>query len=211
MLDRGVRRIIDPGLNAMGRWLAGCGVPALAVTALGLGLGLAAALAIALGFPVVGACLILASRLADGLDGPVARATQPTPFGAFADIVADFIFYAAIPLAFAVEEPTRAVAASVLLAAFIASGVAFLGYALLAAQLGGAPPPNKGFVYAAGLTEGTETIALFLLLCLVPQWFEVLAFGFAAACWITAAARCWAAWQLSRSSSPSRTDPPLPH
>jgi phosphatidylglycerophosphate synthase len=54
----------------------------------------------------VGLLLFLLSRIADGLDGAVARATMPTDQGGFLDIALDFFVYAAIPLAFAVYDPS---------------------------------------------------------------------------------------------------------
>ena len=51
---------------------------------------MAAATAIALQAYVTGLALLLASRLADGLDGPVARLTAPTDRGAFLDITLDW-------------------------------------------------------------------------------------------------------------------------
>ncbi len=91
--------------------------------------------AIALQHYVLGLALLLASRLADGLDGAVARLTQPTDRGAFLDITLDFLFYASIPLAFAIADPAaNALPAAVLLAAFIGTGSSFLAFAVLAAQ-----------------------------------------------------------------------------
>ena len=98
MLDRYLRPLIDPPLNRLGRGLAWAGIGANAVTLAGLLLGLGAAGAIAWGAPLVALGLILASRLADGLDGAVARATRLSDLGGFLDIVADFVFYAAVVL-----------------------------------------------------------------------------------------------------------------
>ena len=49
--------------------------------------------------------------------------------------------------------------------------------------------PDKGFYYLGGLTEGTETILLFVVMCLFPAWFPVLAYGFAALCLLTIISR----------------------
>ena len=43
----------------------------------------------------------------------------------------------------------------------------------------------KSFYYLNGLTEGTETIALFVAFCVWPQHFAIMASLFAAACAIT--------------------------
>ena len=40
---------------------------------------------------------LLLNRMCDGLDGVVARLTQPTDFGGYLDIVCDFLFYAFVP------------------------------------------------------------------------------------------------------------------
>ena len=106
MLDPIFRPIIHKPLDAVGRWLAGIGLSANQVTFAGLGLGLAAAIAIALGGFAIGLFLFLLSRIGDGLDGAVARVTTPTDQGGFLDIALDFFVYAAIPLAFAVYDPS---------------------------------------------------------------------------------------------------------
>ena len=51
---------------------------------------------------------LLLSRMCDGLDGAVARLTQPTDFGGYLDIVCDFLFYAFVPFCFALSLPEQA-------------------------------------------------------------------------------------------------------
>ena len=201
MLDRHLRPVIDPPLNALGRALAGAGVGANAVTAAGLALGLAAALCIALGQFWAAIAFILASRLADGLDGAVARASRVTDFGSYADILADFVFYAAIPLAFVWADPAaNGLAGGVLLAAFYVNGASFLGYAILAQKRGLSTDANgrKSWYHALGLMEGTETIAFFIALCLFPGAFVPMALVFAALCAVTTLARLMQARALFR-------------
>lgn len=197
MLDRRALSLLGPLLNALARRLVRAGVSADALTWTGFALGLAAAAAIALQRPLVGLGLMMLSRLADGLDGAVARATQPTDRGAFLDIALDFLFYASVPLAFALADPpANALAAAALLAAFIGTGATFLAYAVLAERRGlaSAAYPNKGFFYLGGLTEGTETLACFALMCLWPQHFALLASVFAGMCVATIVSRLVAGW-----------------
>lgn len=194
MFDRRAQTILRPVLNAAARGLVRAGVSADALTWLGFAIGIAAALAIAWQAFVVGLVLLLVSRLLDGLDGSVARLTQPTDAGGFLDIALDFLFYAAIPLGFAVADPTNnALPAAVLLASFIGTGSSFLAFAALAEKRGltDTALPGKSFYFLGGLTEATETIAVFAAMCLWPEHFAVLAYGFAALCAITTGMRVW--------------------
>lgn len=203
MLDSRLRPLIDPPLNRLGFWLARQGVQADWVTALGLVMGLGAALAVLGGAWLLALALVLASRLADGLDGAVARASQISDFGGFFDIFADFIFYAAFPLAFVLADPAlNGAAGAFLLAAFYVNAASFLGFAILAekAQMHTDAQGRKSIYFSNGLLEGAETIAFFVALCLFPAAFSLLATVFGALCLLTAALRMVAAARLFRRS-----------
>lgn len=192
MLDAKIRPLIEGPLNKAGAALAERGIAAHEVTLFGLGMGLVAAGMLAFGLPGVLALVpLLIGRLADGLDGAVARATGPGDFGGFLDILCDFIFYAAIPLAFAFRDAGNAVVAAALLAAFYINGASFLGFAIMAEKRGITTEAQgkKSLYYSAGLLEGTETIVFFVALCLWPEAFRPLAVIFAALCLYTTAAR----------------------
>ena len=201
MLDRALAALIRRPLQAVARRLVTLGVGADAVTWAGFAVGALAALLIALGSPLPGLAALLASRLMDGLDGAVARLTRPTDRGAFLDITLDFLFYASIPLAFAVAEPAaNALAAAVLLAAFIGTGSTFLAFAVLAERRGlkSEAYPSKGLFYLGGLTEASETLICFVLMCLWPAHFAWWAYGFAGLCLMTIVARLAAGWRAFR-------------
>jgi phosphatidylglycerophosphate synthase len=128
----------------------------------------------------------------------VARLTQATEAGGFLDIGLDVVFYASIPLAFAVSDPARnALPAAVLLAAFIGTGSSFLAFAVMAAKRGlsNLATPNKSFYFLGGLTEASETLLCFMAMCVWPSLFIELAYGFAALCAITTATRIWWGWK----------------
>lgn len=202
MLDRPAQALLKPALLAMGHVLVRAGVGANTLTVAGFVLGVAAAVAIALQAYLWGLGLLLASRLLDGLDGTVARLTQPSDAGGFLDITLDFLFYAAIPLGFALANPAaNALPAAVLLASFIGTGSSFLAFAALAEKRGLADTalPGKSVYFLGGLTEATETIVVFAAMCLWPQHFGWLAYGFAALCALTTAMRItWGVTRLSR-------------
>lgn len=187
MFDARLRPLIDPPLDAVGRWLAARGVGANALTLTGLAIGLGGATAAAFGAfgPALG--LVLLNRLLDGLDGAVARASTPTDLGGYLDIVADFAFYVAVPVGFGLADPTHAVPALVLVASFVLTGTSFLAFAAIAAKRGAETEAHgrKSLFYSTGLAEGGETIAVFVAMCLWPTAFAPLAFGYAALCLLT--------------------------
>ena len=199
MFDARLRPLIDPPLDAAGRWIAGRGLSADHVTLAGFAAGMAAAVAVALGLFSTAVALIALNRVCDGLDGAVARATAKTDRGAFLDIALDFAFYAAVPLAFAIADPARnALAAAFLLAAFLVNGAAFLAFATLAGKrdLTTYAQGEKSLYYLSGLAEGTETILFFVATCLWPSAFAVGACLFAALCSVSCLARLQLGWRL---------------
>jgi phosphatidylglycerophosphate synthase len=192
MLDRRASAALMPLLDTGAHALAKLRIGADAVTLAAFAIGIVAAVSIALHHPLIGLTLLLTSRIADGLDGAVARLTHPTDRGAFLDITLDFLFYASIPLAFAIADPAvNALPAAVLLAAFIGTGSSFLAFAILAERRGltSDAHPTKGFFYLGGLTEATETLLCFALMCIWPQRFAWWAYGFAAPCALTIVTR----------------------
>jgi phosphatidylglycerophosphate synthase len=184
MLDARLRPLIDPPLNRAGQFLAGLGVTANGLTFTGLALGLAGAAAIGLGHIGWGLALIIANRLADGLDGAVARVRGPSDLGGYFDIVADFAFYVSIPMGFGVLSAANTLPALVLVASFVLTGVSFLAFAVIAGKRGAQTEAHgkKSFFYSTGLAEGTETIAVFIAMCLWPAWFGVIAYAYAGLC-----------------------------
>lgn len=203
-----MRRLIDRPLQALAGILAGWGVRADAVTLAGFALGLAAVAATALAQYWLAFALVLANRLADGLDGAIARSGRPTDRGGFLDIVLDFFFYGLMVLGFALAAPQNALPAAFLLASFVATTASFLAYSTIAAKRGIVTERRgrKSFFHVGGLTEGTETIAFLLLACALPHWFPLMAWIFGAACWVTAVHRLTLGW-LDFGEEPDRPPP----
>lgn len=198
MLDGALRRLIDPPLDRAGRRLAKAGVSANSMTMGGFALGLAALPLLAFGAYGWALLAILASRLADGLDGAIARVKGATDFGAYLDIVCDFLFYGAVVFGFVLAAPENRLPGGFLLLSFIGTGSSFLAFAALAARRGLTTQArgSKSLYYLGGLTEGTETIAVFVVACLIPSSFPVLAWIFGGACWLTTLSRTLVARNL---------------
>ena len=197
MFDAQLRPLIDRLLNPIGRGLVTLGVTANQVTMIGAAFGLIAAGCVAAGLLYPALWFVIANRVIDGLDGAVARASRSSDFGGYLDIISDFIFYSAIPLAFAVARPETALAAAFLIFSFIGTATSFLGFAILAekhhvtTQIRG----KKAFYYLGGLTEGTETILLLLAMLVWPDYFSLMAIIFGILCWVTTSTRIYAAYR----------------
>jgi phosphatidylglycerophosphate synthase len=194
MFDKVVQSLLKPALSVLAKIAVKYAISANNVSVAGVIVGFVAAILIANNAYMFAATLILISRIFDGVDGTVARMTQATDQGGFLDISLDFLFYAAIPLAFAFANPAvNALPAATLLAAFIGTGSTFLAFAAFAEKRGihSSNFPEKSFYFLGGLTEATETIAIFIAMCIWPQHFAVLAYGFAALCCITIVTRIY--------------------
>ena len=197
MFDAQIRPLIDRLLNPIGRGLVALGMTANQVTMIGAAFGLIAAGCVAAGLFYPALWFVIANRVIDGLDGAVARASRSSDFGGYLDIVSDFIFYSAIPLAFAVARPETALAAAFLIFSFIGTATSFLGFAILAEkhQVTTKIRGKKAFYYLGGLTEGTETILLFLAMLVWPDYFSLMAIIFGILCWVTTGTRIYAAYR----------------
>lgn len=191
MLDAPVRKLIDPPLDWAAARLARLGLGANAVTVGGFVVGVAGCVAIGFQWYTVALVLILLNRLADGLDGPIARRTGATDTGGFLDIALDTVFYSGVPFAFAAGRPEFALPAAFLIYSFVGTGGSFLAYAVIAAKRGMTTQVHgkKSFFYSVGLMEGTETVGFFVLFCLLPDQFGLLAWVFGGLCWLTTALR----------------------
>ena len=198
MFDAKLKPLIDPFLIQSGKICIRFGLTANMLTVTGFVIGLCSGVLIcgeAYGWALAA---LLLNRMCDGLDGAVARLTQPTDFGGYLDIVCDFLFYAFVPFCFALSLPEQAAAAAFLMLSFVGTGVSFLAYAILDAKQRTAdvhqPKRTKSFAYLGGLTEGTETIAVFVLILLYPAYFTVFAVLFGFLCWLTTGYRIYVTW-----------------
>ena len=192
MMDGTARKIIQPPLDRIGTWLAARGVKADHVTLFACLVGLAAAGLITAGYMIVALMLIVISRVCDGLDGSVARASQKTDFGGYLDITLDFVFYGAVPLAFIVYDPAaNALAGAALIFSFYVNGASFLAYAVVAEKRGLSTTARgiKSIYFTTGLAEASETYIVFGIFCLWPAGFAPVAWVFTVICLYTAISR----------------------
>jgi phosphatidylglycerophosphate synthase len=192
MLDRWTVQLFRKPLNLLAGRLkkSGYGPDQISFSAFAIGMG--ALPALYLNMYWLALICILLNRIGDGLDGALARMTKTSDAGGFLDIVLDFIFYSSVVLGFAIAAPeANGLAAAVLLFSFVGTGSSFLAFAIMAERRGieNIVYPQKGIYYLTGLAEGTETLVCFVLFCLFPAYFSLLAYVFATICLVTMVTR----------------------
>ena len=150
--------------------------PPLALTVIGLVLGLAAAVAAANGVWLLALILFIANRTIDGLDGEVARATaEASDEGGYADMVADTIVYAAIPIGAAAGSEIGHIwpFVAVLVASFYLNTTTWAYLSALIEKRGrGANQHATSIVMPPGLVEGAETVLFYTFMLAFPGWLD---------------------------------------
>ena len=189
MLDARIRELIAPATGATARGLHRLGVGPGSITGAGLLVGLGCCVAAALGGWGVALALWLANRTIDGLDGAVARLRGATDLGGMLDFLADFVVYAGFPVAVAVAITDTRLAVAALLAAYLLNNVALLSFSSIIEKRGIALGDERSLRFTAGLTEGTETIVCYALVCLIPDHAGTIFWIFTALVMITVAQR----------------------
>ncbi|WP_067214777.1 CDP-alcohol phosphatidyltransferase family protein [Marinomonas gallaica] len=200
MFDKYFIAVIKWPLNAAAKPLLAKGVTANQITVIGFVVGMLGAVAITQALYSVALIAILINRIFDGLDGAVARLNgSASDAGGYLDIVLDFIFYSAVIFGFAVANPEHhALAAAFLIFSFMGTGSSFLAFSVMAAKRGieQLDYGKKSLYFLGGITEGAETIGCFVLMCLWPSEFAIIAVVFGLLCWVTTGTRIWAAYRM---------------
>ena len=209
MLDAPLRARLDPVWDRLAVPLARAGVPPLVLTVAGLVLGLAAAVAAGLALWWVALALWLVSRVFDGLDGPLARASGAgeTAFGGWADLTSDLAVYGVFVAGCAIGQPDARVACLVLLVTYYVNGGSLLAYSAAAERARIPAPDGRTFHFTRGLAEGTETIVVHALMVLFPAAMAAIAWVFAAAVLVTIGQRVVLAHRALRAAAPAPPEP----
>lgn len=199
MIDRELRRVLAPTLDGMARRLSRLGARPMHATAGGLILAVGAATAAARGAWIVALCLWLVSRLADGIDGPLARVTGTDgPLGGWADISADFAAYGVFVVGCGIGNPDARVACLVLLLTYYVNGGTLLALAAAAAVRGVPKQDERTLLFTRSLAEGTETIVVHSVMVLFPVWMSAVAWTFALVVLATIGQRTVVAFRMLR-------------
>jgi len=200
MLDHRINKIIHPIMSDLANYIPRQ-ISANTITIAGFAVGVIVVPLLWLKMYYTAMAVILVNRFFDGLDGAVARKCGPTNLGGYLDITCDYIFYSVVIIGFALAAPeNNGLAAAFLIFSFIGTGSSFLAFAVAAEKQGISSNAHgrKAFYYLGGLTEGTETILFFVIICMYPEYFPLLAVVFGGICWITVLGRFGSAFTLLR-------------
>lgn len=171
MFDDYLRRHLERPLARVAALIDRTGVTADRITAAGLILGLGSAAAAAVTWWWLALALWLTSRLADGLDGPVARlrasrdpGQSDAGAGGFFDITADFLVYGSTVVGVAVGANAAHGAPwwpfLLVLLAYYINGTAFLAFSSIAERSRRTLDDGRSLSFLGGLAEGAETIVV---------------------------------------------------
>jgi phosphatidylserine synthase len=191
MFDAPARRLLDRPLDRAAAALDVGWITPDRLTAAGLVLGLGSAGSAALGWWAAATVLWLASRLADGLDGPLARrrGSRDAGAGGFLDITADFTVYGATVVGVAIGCAGPLWPFLLVLLAYYVNGAAFLAFSSIAERSGRTIDDGRSLSFLGGLAEGGETILVHTLWLLLPFWAPQIAVVWAAVVGMSAAHR----------------------
>jgi phosphatidylglycerophosphate synthase len=206
MLDLLLRPVKERLLLPLARALPARVTPMM-VTLAGFLLGIGAAVFAA--HPALGLALgcWLANRLLDGFDGTLARAQHAqSDIGGYADLLLDFIVYAAIPVGLVLGTPSaerasHTRAALVLLGTFYVNAASWMYLSALLERRGtGARVRGEltSVTMPLGIIGGTETIVFYTLFFLWPAHLVALFLLMAALVGLTVVQRfVWAMRHLA--------------
>jgi phosphatidylglycerophosphate synthase len=135
----------------------------------------------------------------------LARRRGATELGGLLDFVADFVVYSGFVVGVAIAHPAARLACVVLLAAYLVNNVALLSFSSMIERLGLGLGDERSLRLTTGLAEGTETIVVYVLFCVLPGASEMIAWAFAALVAMTAVQRVAQATRTLRA--PSTGDP----
>lgn len=185
MLDAVLRRQLDGTIAPVAARVAALGIGANRLTVAAFLCGAAALFDISHRYYLVGLAFLILARLLDMLDGRVAGLKGNTVLGAYLKQVLDVIITTAIPFAFALAEPGRALAAM-----FLMLGLVARAGAMDTAALPTGPDPVVIYFGRVGrLIEKTELFIAFALVCVFPQWFSIIAYALGILCFIAVGGR----------------------
>lgn len=176
MFDSQVRRLKDKLYYPVAKHLTKA--PPATITILALATGLIGAYFAAIGSIVLSLIMWLLSRMLDGFDGLVARLHgKQSDFGGYFDIVLDFVIYAAVPIGLVLSKPTSQnyLALAIMLSSFYVNTASWMYLAAILEKRALREENTQTTITVPhGLIGGTETIIMYCVFLLFPNWIFIL-------------------------------------
>ncbi|WP_019217030.1 CDP-alcohol phosphatidyltransferase family protein [Legionella tunisiensis] len=186
MLEQSVRPLYQTLLvEPTVRWI-GHRIEPLTITVLAGILGFLFIPALLLNFPYTAVALLLASGYCDTLDGTLARFQKSTTaLGTVLDIVIDrFVEFSVILGLYLLAPNIRALATIFMLGSILLCITSFLVVGIFTPN-----ESDKSFHYSPGLMERAEAFSFFIVMALIPHYFNLLAWTFSFLVCLTAVIR----------------------
>lgn len=138
--------------------------------------------------------LWLPSRIADGIDGALARwrieqGEKGNPAGGYLDIMADFVVYGSFVVGVAHGARQGYFPFLFVLLAYYLNGTAFLAFSSIGEKEGIRLDDGRSLSFVYGLAEATETIVVHSVWCIFPSQAAHIASVWAAVVLFSAALR----------------------
>ncbi len=200
MFDEAVRSRFARAAAPLARRCVATGLTPGVITGAGLVAGLLAAVAVAGGAPLVALLLWTLNRIADGLDGVVARhAGTASPLGGFWDISLDMTAYSAMVIGFAIAHPEHGVLWPLVLMGYVLAITTTLALSAAAEQLSHTVAAgNRTFQFTRSLAESGETTVVYILWLLWPSLIAPVGWAWCAILAASAVQRGWLAHRALR-------------
>lgn len=150
------------------------------VTLIGGVVGVTAAVAGWQSMYALGLGLWLVNRILDGFDGTVARLfNKQTDLGGYIDILVDNLVYALVPILLTLSQPTQStwLALALMLGTFYINHASWMFLASILEKRNRGVTSNHEMTtitMPTGLIEGAETVLLYVLFFLLPQYLGAL-------------------------------------
>ena len=198
MFDDSVRplfaKLVTPAASA----LASRGVSPTVITWIGFALAGAGAATVASGSTRVGLALWLLSRIADGLDGVVARlGGRQSAFGGYLDITLDMGAYSLMVMAFAHVRPEPPLLWQGILVGYVLAITTTLALSSAAERADRTlTAGDRTFQFTRGLAEAGETTVVYALWVVFPPLLVPVGWIWCGLLVATAVQRSWLAYRL---------------
>ncbi|MGD7046505.1 CDP-alcohol phosphatidyltransferase family protein [Jeotgalibacillus proteolyticus] len=165
MLDTHARKYVQPVIQRTADRLLKVGLSANQVTVLSFLIGTSSGVLVYFGLPWAAVIALWVSGYLDAVDGSMARATKPSPFGTVMDVTFDRIVEISVILGVAFLLPDILWAALLLMASIVVSMTIFLTVGNVSENNG-----VKSFRYQAGLAERTEGFIFLTALMIFQEY-----------------------------------------